>query len=106
MIIRRKELHTLINLTSRYIRAGKQVVWLDEANFNLFCQRKFGWSRVGFRSVQRLPTSRGPNVHLIGAIGTSGVVQMDRRRGSFKADIANEYFPGGKSLAISCQILS
>lgn len=80
-----------VNQLNEYIRAGKQVVWIDETNFNLFCRRKFGWSRVGFRAVQRLPTSRGPNIHLIGAIGTSGIIQLDRRRGSFKADSANEW---------------
>jgi hypothetical protein len=33
----------------------------------------------------------GPNVHLIGAISTAGIVTMERRRGSFTAKLANAW---------------
>jgi hypothetical protein len=33
----------------------------------------------------------GPNVHLIGAISTAGIVTMERRRGSFTANLAHTW---------------
>ncbi|VEN49333.1 unnamed protein product, partial [Callosobruchus maculatus] len=83
---RRAEYVTALN---RYIELGKQIVWIDETNFNLFCRRTRGRSRVGVRAVQHLPAARGPNVHLIGAISPAGVVTMERRRGSVSSDSAN-----------------
>lgn len=76
---------------NNYIQQGKQIVWIDETNFNLFCRRSRGRSRVGNRAVQMLPASRGPNIHLIGGISAAGIVTMDRRRGSFNAAAANEW---------------
>nr|CAI5841804.1 unnamed protein product [Callosobruchus analis] len=83
---RKREYVTALN---RYIELGKQIVWIDETNFNLFCRRTRGRSRVGVRAVQHLPAARGPNVHLIGTISPAGVVTMERRRGSFSSDSAN-----------------
>lgn len=74
---------------NQYIQNGKQIVWIDETNFNLFCRRTRGRARVGARAIQYLPAARGPNVHLIGAISAAGVVTMERRRGSFKSTTAN-----------------
>lgn len=71
------------------IQQGKQVIWIDETNFNLFCRRSKGRAKVGDRAVQHLPASRGPNVHLIGAISAAGIVKMDRRRGSYTSALAN-----------------
>lgn len=78
------------NLSS-YIRQGRQVIWLDETNFNLFIRRKCGWSKAGQRAVVSLPTSRGPNIHLIGAVTSHGVVKMETRRGSFNWQRVNEW---------------
>lgn len=76
---------------NNFIRQGKQIVWVDETNFNLFCRRSRGRSKAGCRAVQQLPSARGPNVHVIGAISAAGVVAMERRRGSFTALLANEW---------------
>lgn len=76
---------------NEYLQNGKQPIFIDETNFNLFCRRKQGWSSVGSRAVQLTPSSRGPNIHLIGAIGNSGVIKMDKRRGSFRATDANNW---------------
>lgn len=38
-----------------------------------------------------LPNSKGPNIHVIGAISTDGVESMKVRRGSYRADTANDY---------------
>ncbi|VEN59567.1 unnamed protein product [Callosobruchus maculatus] len=83
---KRAEYVTALN---RYIELGEQIVWIDQTNFNLFCRRTRGRSRVGVRAVQHLPAERGPNVYLIGAISPVGVVTMERRRGSFSSDSAN-----------------
>lgn len=77
-----------VRCLNSYIQQGKQIVWIDQTNFNLFCRRARGRSRAGARAVQILPSSRGPNVHLIGGISAAGIVAMDRRRGSFTADSA------------------
>ena len=60
----------------------------------MFCRRTRGRSRVGTRAVQLLPAARGPNIHLIGAISSAGVVAMEHRRGSFKAEVANVWVEG------------
>ena len=74
-----------------HIQSGKQIVWIDETNFNLFCRRTRGRARVGNRAVQVLPASKGPNIHVIGGISAAGVVIMERRRGSFTTDAANAW---------------
>ena len=76
---------------NRMIELGKQIVYIDETNFNLFCRRTQGRAKAGNRAVQIRPAARGPNIHLIGAISAAGVVAMDRRRGSFTAQAANEW---------------
>ena len=65
------------------MRLGRQVVWLDETNFNLFLRQNCGRSRIGSRAVSTLPASRGPNVHVIGAISNNAVLKMELKRGSF-----------------------
>ncbi|XP_036325169.1 uncharacterized protein LOC118738354 [Rhagoletis pomonella] len=76
---------------NQYIQEGKQILYIDETNFNLFCRRSRGRAKVGKRAVQVLPVAKGPNVHLIGAIYASGVVKMTTRRGSFKSEDANAW---------------
>lgn len=83
-----------VQALNNYIQQGKQIVWMDETNFNLFCRRTRGRSRVGARAVQLLPAARGLNVHLIGAISAAGVISMERRRGSFTAQLANAWVRG------------
>lgn len=74
---------------NNYVQQGKQIVWIDETNFNLFCRKTRGRSRIGSRAIQLLPAARGPNVHLIGGISAAGVVLFERRRGSFDSQAAN-----------------
>ena len=54
-----------IRSLNEYVSHGRQVMWVDESNFNLFCRRNCGRSKAGTRVVVTLPASRGPNVHLI-----------------------------------------
>lgn len=70
---------------------SKQIMWLDETNFNLFLRRKCGRSRVGTRAIVTLPAARGPNVHLIGAMTCNQIFKITRRRGSFTCELANQW---------------
>jgi transposase len=91
---------------NQYIREGKDIIWIDETNFNLFCRRSQGRSRAGTRAIQTMPTSRGPNIHLIGAVSANAVLRITLRRGSFKnndcntwmTDLLQHYVSIGKDL--------
>lgn len=81
-----------IQQLNAYIQDGRQIMFTDETNFNLFIRRSNGRSKVGTRAVCTLPASRGPNLHLIGAITNNGIVKMTTNRGSFTWQKANEWF--------------
>ena len=59
---------------------------MDETNLNLFCRKSQRRARVGERAVMALPTSKGPNIHVICALSAYQMIYMTRRRGVFKAD--------------------
>ena len=82
---------TYIIALNQFIQEGKDILWIDETNFNLFCRRTQGWSRRGTRAVQDRPSSRGPNLHVIGAISCEGIVMMTKRRGAFRSDACKEW---------------
>lgn len=48
-----------VEALSTYIQNGRQVMWIDETNFNLFCRKNCGRSRQGNRAISRRPTARG-----------------------------------------------
>lgn len=73
------------------IQQGKDIVWIDETNFNLFCRRSNGWSRIGTRAVQDRPSARGPNLHVIGCISCEGIVLMTKIRGAFRNATCNAW---------------
>lgn len=85
---KRKRYLTALN---EYVRNKKDIVWIDETNVNLFCRRNFGRSRKGTRAIKSLPASRGPNVHIIGAISCEGIVKVTTKRGSFKHGDVGEW---------------
>ncbi|CAH8558946.1 unnamed protein product [Dicrocoelium dendriticum] len=62
---------------------GRQPVWIDETNFNLFCSRTRGRSRRGSRAQCTVANSRGPNVHLVGAMTNNGLIACSVLRGSY-----------------------
>ena len=71
--------------------AGKTVLFMDETNVNLFLRRSEGWSRRGSRCCVKTATSKGDNVHIIGAISQTGPVYWERRRGSFRKEDCLEW---------------
>ena len=72
-------------------RDGREIIFMDETNFNLFCKRTKGWARRGDRATMTLPNSKGPNLHLISGFTSTALVGFTTRRGSFKADDADEW---------------
>lgn len=70
---------------------GKTIIYMDESNVNLFLRRACGRSRKGTRCCVKAPTSKGQNVHIIGAISQTGLVYWERRRGSFKKAECKEW---------------
>ena len=68
-LLRRDYVAQLMQLTA----INKTILYMDESNFNLFCRRTCGRSIRGERSVVKLPNSKGPNSHIIGAITSAGV---------------------------------
>ena len=71
---------------------GRTIVWVDETNFNLYCKRKKGRSKIGTRASVVIPASKGANLHCIGAMTTSAVVYFSTKRGSFKAEDCLQWF--------------
>ena len=53
---------------------GKTVIFIDESNVNLFLRRSRGRAPVGSRAVVKIPTTKGANIHMIGAMTQTGRV--------------------------------
>lgn len=70
---------------------GKHVIYVDECNVNLFLRRSTGRARKGTRCSMKIPTSRGKNVHVIGAISQRGLVHLEKRRGSYTKEESREW---------------
>ena len=76
-----------VQRASQYMRNGNIAIWMDETNLNLFCRRSQGRARVGERAVMALPTSKGPNIHVVCALSAYQIIYMTRGREAFKAPI-------------------
>lgn len=85
---RREYLETLLDARS----TGRTLIWTDETNFNLYCKRSEGRSRIGQRASVLLPSSKGANLHCIGAMTCSKVVLFTVRRGSYNAEDCKQWF--------------
>ena len=56
-----------------------------------YCRRTRGRAPAGQRAVVALPGSKGPNVHVIGAITNFQVVKWSRLRGAFRSQSAKDW---------------
>lgn len=71
----------------------EQLVFLDEAGFNLHMNRGRGWSQKGRRAVVHVPADRKRNVSVIGAISpTRGLLKFDVFTGATTGDIFSNFF--------------
>ena len=59
---------------------GKHIIYIDESKCNLFLRRSEGRSRKGTRCIVKSASSRGKNIHIIGAVSQTGLVYWERRR--------------------------
>lgn len=64
---------------------GRTIIWIDETNFNLYCRRKEGRSKIGHRAKIIIPTCKGSNLHCIGAMSSTRILSFEHRRGSYKS---------------------
>ena len=71
---------------------GRTLIWIDETNFNLFCRRRQGRSKIGTRASILLPASKVAYLHCIGAMSASNIVSVSTHRSSFKSDACIEWF--------------
>jgi transposase len=55
-------------------------VFLDEAGFNMHLRRGFGWSKKGTPAKTVIPTQKGVNITIMGAICELGVVCLSLRK--------------------------
>lgn len=78
---------------STYMRPteGKSIIWMDETNLNLFTRRTQGRAVVGQRAAVKMPNSKGPNVHIIGAMTSFQFFHYTRLRGAFNANKAKDW---------------
>ena len=78
--------------TIRWLEAyGKSIIYTDETNINLFCTRHFGRATRGQRVRVPMASSKGRNLHIIGAISANGLVKFTIKRGSFNAELYKEW---------------
>ena len=70
---------------------NSHIVYIDETNLNLFTKREYARSEIGKRAICRLPASKGPNIHIIGAISQNGLEYWEKRRGSYKKEEAGNF---------------
>ena len=65
--VNKQKRHEYMEKFFRARSAGRTLVWIDETNYNLYCKRKEGCSKIGTRASVILPASKGANLHCIGA---------------------------------------
>ncbi|POM68757.1 hypothetical protein PHPALM_15037 [Phytophthora palmivora] len=75
----------------QYVAEAKNIFYVDEANFNLWCSRNFGWSKAGTRTVEMNASSKARNIHASACISRDGLAHCEGRFGSYKAPQANVY---------------
>lgn len=83
---------------------GKYFVYVDETNYNLFCRRTIGRARRGLRAVVKRPNSKGPNLHIVCGISSTGVVLWERQRGSLKIPNFNAWLRRCLQAAIAADV--
>lgn len=70
---------------------GRQIVWIDETNFNLFCCRTRGRSRKGTRARVLMSSSKGKNLHIISAVSSDGLLKFTTKRGSYTSIACSQW---------------
>ena len=90
---KRKRKHFVFKLL-QYEAEGKTIIWIDETNFNLYCNQTRGRSPRGTRAKLMVASSPGPNLHIIGAMTPDRLISFTLKRGTFRMDSCNEWLRG------------
>ncbi|MCA1607392.1 MAG: IS630 family transposase [Acidobacteria bacterium] len=72
-------------------RARERLVFIDESGFHLAMARHYGRASKGVRAVQSVPTNRGVNLSVIGALRLQGVVASLSVAGAIDTPIFDTY---------------
>lgn len=67
------------------------ILFMDESNFNIHISRSEGRSARGTRCSVAAAGSKGANVHMIGCIGSLGLIHFEMRRGAFHKEDACDW---------------
>ena len=73
------------------ISENKTIFYVDESNVNLFAKRGYGRSILGTRASIKVASSKGPNIHMLGAISSIGTSFFEKRRGAYNHTDFNEW---------------
>ena len=79
---------------------GRTIIWIDESNFNLYCKRKQGRSKIGSRASIIQPTCKGQNLHCIGAMSSNQMIHFSTHRGSYTRNECLDWF---RELVSKCE---
>ena len=82
-----------------HLPRGRTFIFINETNFNLYCKRKQGRSKIATRASIVLPWSIAANLHCIRAMSSTKLVLFTRRRGDFKRQDCLQLF---RELANEC----
>ncbi|XP_029654645.1 uncharacterized protein LOC115228125 [Octopus sinensis] len=97
-----KRIHYL-DCLSKAKSTGRTLIWIDESNYNLYCTRKEGRSKIGSRSLVLTPNSRVTNLYCISAMSASTLLNFQCKRGSYREEDYKEWM---KELINECRYLS
>ncbi|PVU84902.1 hypothetical protein BB559_007317 [Furculomyces boomerangus] len=64
---------------------------MDESNVNIFPRQTKGRSFIVTRAVNRLPNSKGPNVHMLGVLCNLGLDYFESKRGHHTKETCNDW---------------
>ena len=73
-VVNREKRMLYVNRLLAFQGNGKKIIYMNETNVNLFLCRKLGRRQKGTRCSVKSPTSRGKNIHIIGAISQTGLL--------------------------------
>lgn len=72
------------------IEEGKEIAWMGDINFNLFCRMSRGRPK-GQNDVEQLLGARGPNVQLIGVITAKDILLLERLQSHYYSNTCAEW---------------
>ena len=82
---------TYVQSILNFMAQNRQILYMDECNFYLHITRSQGRAAIGERCSVRAAATRGPNIHVIGCIGSLGMLNCQIKRSPFKKPKAMAY---------------